>query len=174
MRAGARQGRGNQRRDSCDDEPRDSCGGDREQSAASTAAGDRGGVLTLSVGSASADNKVAGRQLWVLKEDAQVALIKGGIKSTPDRSVLQNWMRACIAHTPDCQKGAMALKSYSVGLATTDASGQAQTPSLPPGRYWVLSDAKSRTGDMMWNQPVDVKDGDKSLTLDTRNAMPVD
>jgi hypothetical protein len=87
------------------------------------ASGERGGALNLSVGSPSADNKVAGRKLWVLKEDAQVALIKGGIKSTPDRSVLQNWMQACTARTADCQKGALALKPYSVGLATTDGDG---------------------------------------------------
>jgi len=27
---------------------------------------------------------------------------------------------------------------------------------------------------VVWNQPVDVKGGDKALTLDARNAMPVD
>ena len=138
------------------------------------ASGERGGALNLSVGAPSAANKVAGRKLWVLKEDAQVALIKGGIRSTPDRSVLQNWMQACSAHTADCQKGALALKPYSVGLATTDETGHAQTPSLPPGRYWVLSDAKVANKHVMWNQPVDVKGGDRSLTLDERNAMPVD
>jgi len=26
----------------------------------------------------------------------------------------------------------------------------------------------------VWNAPVDVKGGDKALTLDVRNAMPVD
>ena len=58
------------------------------------------GVLSLSVGTPSVGNNVAGRKLLVLKEDAQVALIKGGITNT------------------------------------------AHTPPLPPGRYWVLSDAK--------------------------------
>jgi hypothetical protein len=48
------------------------------------------------------------------------------------------------------------------------------TPSLPPGRYWVLSDARVANKHGMWNQPVDVKGGDKTLTLDARNAMPVD
>jgi hypothetical protein len=38
----------------------------------------------------------------------------------------------------------------------------------------VLSDAKVANRHVMWNQPVDVKGGDKSLTLDERNAMPVD
>ena len=45
---------------------------------------------------------------------------------------------------------------------------------MPPGRYWVLSDAKVANKHVMWNQLVDVKGGDKTLTLDARNAMPVE
>ena len=133
-----------------------------------------GGVLSLFVGAPSADNHVAGRKLWVLKEDAQVALIKGGITNTPYGTVLQTWIRACTAHAPTCQQGALALKPYSVGLATTDATGHAHTPPLPAGRYWVLSDAKVANKHLVWNQPVDVRTGDKVVTLDERNALPVD
>ena len=110
----------------------------------------------------------------MLKQDAQVALIKGGITNTPYGTVLQTWMRACTAHAPACQQGALALKPYSVGLATTDATGHAHTPPLPPGRYWVLSDAKVANKHLMWNQPVDVGTNEKLVTLDERNAMPVD
>jgi hypothetical protein len=39
--------------------------------------------------------------------------------------------------------------------------------------YWVLSDAKIDNKHMMWNQPVDLKGADASVTLDGRNAMPV-
>jgi hypothetical protein len=133
-----------------------------------------GGVLAMSVGMPSADNKVAGRKLMVLKEDAQVALIKGGLQSTPDGTVLQNWMRACFNRAPACEKGARALLTYTVGIATTDANGRAQTPTLPAGRYWVLSDTKIGNKRMMWNEPVDLKGGDQSVILDHRNAMPVE
>jgi hypothetical protein len=133
-----------------------------------------GGVLAFSVGAPSADNKVAGRTLWVLKQDAQVALIKGGLTSTPDGSVLQNWMRACVNKAPACEKGIRALQAFSVGYVTTDANGHAQTPTLPAGRYWVLSDAKVGGKRMMWHELVDVKAGNQSLTLDQRNAMPVE
>ena len=130
-------------------------------------------MLAFSVGAPSADNKVAGRTLWVLKQDAQVALIRGGLKSTPYATVLQNWMRACAEKTPDCEKGIRALQAFSVGYVTTDANGHAQTP-LPAGRYWVLSDAKVGGKRMMWHELVDVKAGNQSLTLDQRNAMPVE
>ena len=133
-----------------------------------------GGVLMLSVGAASSTDNVSGRKLWVLKADPQFALIKGGLTSTPDGSVLQNWMRACQRRDQACAKGAQALNAHSVGIATTDATGHAKTPPLPAGRYWVLSDAKVDNKRLMWNQPVDVKGTEASLTLDPRNAMPVD
>jgi hypothetical protein len=88
--------------------------------------------------------------------------------------VLQNWMRACVERTPDCEKGARALQAYSVGYIKTDANGRAQTPTLPAGRYWVLSDAKVGNKRMMWHELVDLKAGNQSLTLDQRNAMPVE
>ena len=144
----------------------------REAVAAGTPSG---AVLSLSVTSPlPGSTTLAGRKLWVLKSDAQVALIKGGLQSTPDGSVLQNWMRACQSRTPACLQGAQALQPYSVGFATTDAEGHAQTPPLPAGRYWVLSDTKIDNRRMMWNQAVDLKAGGNSLTLDQRNAMPVD
>src|SRR3984893_16165208 len=132
------------------------------------------GSLLLSVGAASPNNNIAGRKLWVLKEDAQVALIKGGLQSTPNGSVLQNWMRACYSRTQACQQGALALKGYTVAIAPTAVNGRPQTPPLPAGRYWVLSDAKVDNRRVMWNQAVDVKGSDTSVTLDQRNAMPVE
>ena len=132
-----------------------------------------GGVIAFSVGAPSPDNNVAGRTLWLLKQDAQVALISGGLKSTPYATVLQNWMRACAERTPDCEKGMRALQAFSVGYIKTDANGQAQTP-LPAGRYWVLSDAKVGGKRLMWHELVDVKSGNQSVTLDQRNAMPVE
>jgi hypothetical protein len=134
-----------------------------------------GGVLSLSVRSASPGSlNVAGRTLWVLRKDAQVALIEGGLQSTPDGTALQNWMRACQSRLPACQQGALALKRYTIGVATTDAGGHAQSPPLPAARYWVLSDAKVDRRHMMWNEPVDVRDGPALLTLDQHNAKPVD
>ena len=102
-----------------------------------------GGVLAISVGALSAEkNSAAGRKFLVLKQDPQVALIHGGLKSTPYASVAQNWVRACLAKAPDCEKGARALQPYIVGTATTDANGHAQPAALPAGRYWVFGDAK--------------------------------
>lgn len=143
-------------------------------SAAPSAAAAAGGVLAISVGALSADkNSAAGRKFLVLKQDPQFALIQGGIKSTPYATVLQNWVRACLAKTPDCEKGARALQPYIVGGVTTDADGHAQPAALPAGRYWILGDTKVGDKRLMWHELVDLK-GDRSVTLDLRNAKLVE
>ena len=133
-----------------------------------------GGVLTLAVAATSSTDHVAGRKLWVLKADPQFALIKAGIGPTPYGNPLQNWIRACEKKDQVCMTGMQALQPYSVGIATADATGHAQTPPLSAGRYWVLSDAKIDNKHVVWNQPVDVKGADAAVTLDRRNVMSVD
>jgi hypothetical protein len=142
--------------------------------AAPSGAAAAGGVLAITVGALSADkNSAAGRKFLVLKQDPQFALIQGGIKSTPYATVLQNWVRACLAKTPDCEKGVRALQPYIVGGVTTDADGHAQPAALPAGRYWILGDTKVGDKRLMWHELVDLK-GDRSVTLDLRNAKPVE
>jgi hypothetical protein len=142
--------------------------------AAPSAAAAAGGVLAISVGALSADKgSAAGRKFLVLKQDPQFALIRGGLKSTPYASVAQNWVQACLAKAPECEKGARALQPYIVGSVTTDANGHAQPATLPAGRYWIFGDAKVGDKRLMWQEIVDLK-GDRSVTLDLLNARPVE
>ena len=134
-----------------------------------------GGVLSLSILSSTAGSiNVANRKIWVLKKEPRLALIQAGLPDTAYGNALQNWIRSCQAREPGCQQGALALKPYTVGVATTDADGHAQSQPLPAGRYWVFGDGKVDNRAMLWNQPVDVKAGPATVTLDQRNASPVD
>jgi len=134
-----------------------------------------GGVLSLSiVGNAAGSINVANRKLWVLKKEPRQALIAAGLPDNANGNALQNWIRACQTRAPSCQQGGMALKPYLLGIATTDANGHAQSPPLPSGRYWVFGDGRIDNRPMLWNQVVDVRGGPASLTLDERNATPVD
>ncbi|HVO05403.1 MAG TPA: hypothetical protein VMT83_01355 [Burkholderiaceae bacterium] len=139
----------------------------------SAAAAGGGGVLALSVGAAEPGDNILGRKLWVLTQDPQMALIRGGMTSTPSGSVLHNWVRACDSHAPDCQKGILALKPHSLGIIATGPQGQVRTPPLPAGRYWVFTDTKVAGKHWVWSEPVDVKGGEASLVLDRRNATLV-
>jgi hypothetical protein len=133
------------------------------------------GVLSLSILANPAGSiNVANRKLWVLKKEPRLALIAAGMADNASGNALQNWIRACRAHAPACQQGGSALKPYMLGIATTDANGHAQSPPLPAGRYWVFGDGRIGDRPMLWNQPVDVRAGPTSLTLDQHNATPVD
>ena len=135
-----------------------------------------GGVLSLSIlANAPGGINVANRKLWVLKKEPRQALIAAGMPDNAYGNALQNWIRACQKHdAAACQQGGLALKPYMLGIATTDANGHAQTPPLPAGRYWVFGDGRIDNRPMLWNQPVDVRGGPASLTLDGGNATPVD
>jgi len=139
------------------------------------AAAGAGGVLSLSILADPVGSiNVANRKLWVLKKEPRLALIAAGMTDNASGNALQNWIRACRARAPACQQGGSALKPYMLGIATTDANGRAQSPPLPAGRYWVFGDGRIDNRPMLWDQPVDVRGGPTSLTLDQHNATPVD
>jgi hypothetical protein len=76
-----------------------------EPRAASAKGATAGAVLSLSVGAAMpGSTPIAGRSLMVLKSDAQAALVKGGLQSTPYRTALQNWIRACLGASRHASK----------------------------------------------------------------------
>jgi hypothetical protein len=144
------------------------------QATGSGALAGAGGVLSLSILANPAGSiNVANRKLWVLKKEPRQTLIAAGMPDNGSGNALQNWIRACQAHAPTCQQGGLALKPYLLGVATTDANGHAQSPPLPAGRYWVFGDGRIDNRPMLWNQPVDVRGGPASLTLDEHNASPV-
>jgi hypothetical protein len=144
------------------------------QATGSGALAGAGGVLSLSILANPAGSIiVANRKLWVLKKEPRQTLIAAGMPDNGSGNALQNWIRACQAHAPTCQQGGLALKPYLLGVATTDANGHAQSPPLPAGRYWVFGDGRIDNRPMLWNQPVDVRGGPASLTLDEHNASPV-
>ena len=82
-----------------------------------------GGVLSLSVSAASSTDNVSGRKLWVLKADPQVALIKGGLTSTPDGTVLQHWMRACSETRPGLRHGRAGAQTVQRGYCDDGRQG---------------------------------------------------
>ena len=134
-------------------------------------------VLTLTAGATDRPGQftpAAGRDVWVLKDSADAALIRGGLQSSPDGSAMHNFMLACRRHTPDCQKGMKAIQTNTVSQVKTDAGGRAQTSTLPPGRYYVFGAVTFNQRPMVWQVPVDLRAGSNALALGLDNAYPVD
>ena len=87
---------------------------------------------------------------------------------------MKAWHIACELQTPVCQEALQVLMADSVGSAKTDASGRAQTQSLPAGHYYVFGAVQIANRPMIWNLPVDLKPGTNSITLDLRSLTPVE
>ena len=101
-------------------------------------------------------------------DSVQVDLVKGQQRS--DEMLLTGDTATKVQQVAVAKVGSAA----TVVRVETDADGHAQSQPLPAGRYWVFGDGKVDNRAMLWNQPVDVKAGPATVTLDQRNASPVD
>jgi hypothetical protein len=55
----------------------------------------------------------------------------------------------------------------------SDANGQAQTPQIPAGNYYILGVSNIQGRPIIWVQPVSVHPGVNVVTLDQKNGrMP--
>jgi hypothetical protein len=135
-----------------------------------------GAVLDITAGATEQGQfyPLANRKIWVMKGSADTALIDGGFTQTPYGSIMGNFMIACRQKTPQCQKGLSAIESRTASSVRTDATGHARTTSLPPGRYYVFATLVFGDKPMAWQEPIDLRPGSNSLTLDLDNAYPVE
>ena len=58
-------------------------------------------------------------------------------------------------------------------IARADASGGGTFPGVPPGTYYLMASAIYNKQSLVWGQPVHVNTGQNSITLDLRNATPL-
>jgi hypothetical protein len=80
---------------------------------------------------------------------------------------------ACGTRTPDCQKSLDAIKADAASAIRADANGNAIFPGVPAGTYYLMISARYNNQPIVWGQKVELKAGANSITLDQRNATPV-
>ena len=80
---------------------------------------------------------------------------------------------ACGSRTPDCQKVLDAIKADAASAARSDANGSATFPGVQPGTYYLMISSRYNNQNLVWGQPVQLKAGPNSVTLDQRNATPL-
>jgi len=112
-------------------------------------------------------------KVFVLKDSAETALARGGIAARPGMSSMKTWAAACQANSPVCVQGSKAMDAYRAGAITTDAAGKAQVRAVPPGIYYLVAFSQAGNHRMMWNVRVELKPGANAVTLDQRNATPL-
>ena len=67
----------------------------------------------------------------------------------------------------------LALALVPSRIARADASGGGTFPGVPPGTYYLMVSAIYNKQSLVWGQPVHVNTGQNSITLDLRNATPL-
>ena len=119
---------------------------------------------------------MAGTTFYVLKEDLDTALARGGVQSPPGASPLRAWIMACEAsQTAACSQGNRVFEASTVATVRTDLQGKAELSALNAGTYYVYGgNQRYRQRNVVWNVRVDVRDGaNNSVKLDQANVTLV-
>ncbi len=133
-----------------------------------------GAVLNLAAGFQADDgafSSPAGSKFIVLRHSVEVALASRGYRPPPGVPIYRSGMSACRNKAPGCALGLQGIQADALGVLTTDPQGNAHTPPLTAGTYYVIGSAKRGTESMLWNVRVDLKPGANAVKPDQRNAV---
>jgi hypothetical protein len=118
-------------------------------------------------------NPLANRPYVLLRHSYANALAIGSVTVPPGTSPYKYVGIACGTHTPDCPRIMAAINADAASGIRSDATGAATLPGLPPGTYYLMISAVFNKQPLVWEQAVELKAGANSLTLDQRNATPL-
>jgi hypothetical protein len=136
------------------------------------------GNATLSIFSGLAalpgtPNPLANRPYILLRHSYADALSIGGVTVPPGTSPYKFAGQACGTHTPDCPKISAAISADAASAVRANAAGAGVMPGVPPGTYYLMISAVYNNKPLIWGQAVELKPGANSITLDQRNAVPL-
>ncbi len=118
-------------------------------------------------------NPLGGRPYILLRSSYADALAQGGVSVPAGTSPFKYAGTACAAHSPDCQKISQAIHASAASAVRADANGSGTMPGLPPGTYYLMISAVDKNQTYVWSQAVQLHAGQNSITLDLRNATPL-
>jgi hypothetical protein len=132
---------------------------------------------------AGAANPLVGRPYILLRDSYANVVAKSGVSVPAGMSAYKYAGNACGNRTPDCQKINDAIKANAASAvrAGADAAsavragadGAGTFPGVPPGTYYLMISARYNNQPLIWGQPVQLKAGANSITLDVHNATPL-
>jgi hypothetical protein len=116
---------------------------------------------------------LAGHPYILLRSSYGDALAQGGVSVPAGMSPYKYAGAACGNRTPDCAKVSDAIKASAASAVRADANGNGTLPGVPPGTYYLMISARYNNQPLVWGQAVQLKAGANSITLDQRNATPL-
>jgi hypothetical protein len=118
-------------------------------------------------------NPLAGHPYTLLRDSFANVVAKAGVSVPPGTSPYKVLGNACGNHTPDCQKIMDAMKASAASAVRADANGSGTFPGVAPGTYYLMISSRYNNQNLVWGQQVQLKAGPNSMTLDQRNAVPL-
>jgi hypothetical protein len=80
---------------------------------------------------------------------------------------------ACGNRAPECQKITDGIKANAASAVRADANGSGTFNGIAPGTYYLMISTRYNNQALVWSQPVQIRSGPNSITLDQRNATPL-
>jgi hypothetical protein len=118
-------------------------------------------------------NPLAGHPYTLLRDSFANIVAKAGVSVPPGTSPYKALGNACGNRTPDCQKILDAMKASAASAVRADANGSGTFPGVAPGTYYLMISSRYNNQNLVWGQPVQLKAGPNSVTLDQHNATPL-
>ncbi len=110
---------------------------------------------------------------WLLRDDPETALNKGGIRVPARRTSLEVMRAACEKSEPACQKITLAMDANGAAKIYPDVTGKGTFPGVPPGNYYLMISAIYKNRLLLWNQKVLLKAGSNSTVFSDTNATTI-
>jgi hypothetical protein len=110
--------------------------------------------------------------VWVMSQDPRTTAAAAGLVLPAGSSLVGRLASDCRS-LDVCKTEIVAVVHGALGRVMSDANGQAQTPQIPAGNYYILGVSNIQGRPIIWVQPVSVHPGVNVVTLDQKNGrMP--
>ena len=147
-----------------------------EMALSSTVAAPGGATLAVVSGlvpQGGATNPLAGHPYTLLRRGYPEILASAGISVPAGMSAYKFVGNTCSARSADCQRMVEAIKGDAVAVIRADANGNGTFAGVTPGMYHVMIAARVNNQSLVWDRSVQLQAGSNSITIDARNATPL-
>ena len=120
-----------------------------------------------------APNPLAGRPYVLLRDSYANALAKAASPSRRECRPTNTWATFARAARRTVKRSwTLSRQTLRPPSAPTPMAAE-PFPALPPGTYYLMISTRYNNQGLVWGQPVQLKAGPNSVTLDQRNAAPL-
>jgi hypothetical protein len=118
-------------------------------------------------------NPLAGHPYTLMRDNFATIVANAGVAVPPGMTPYKAFGMACGNRTQDCQKILDAIRADAASAVRADANGNGTFPGVAPGTYYLMISSRYNNQSLVWDQPVQLKAGPNSVTLDQHNATPM-